>query len=93
MTNETKIEHEADAGSLAKRADEMEDRWRKLRGLTKQVNHKSNAKPMKRRRRKSNPKEPKGAAKFRQYRDKKLGKLGAASRVRRIDPTTGTERT
>ena len=90
MTTKSKLneELEASARSLAKRASEIEEQWRGPRGLTKRMNQKSNARAMKRRRRASNPKEPKGAAKFRRYRDRKLGKIGAASKVRHIDPAT-----
>jgi hypothetical protein len=92
VTNETKAERKVDPRPLAKRANEKEEKWRKVRGLTKEMNRWSNAKAMKRRRQASNPKEPKAAAKFRRYRDRKLGKMGAASKVRHIDPLTGEER-
>jgi len=88
MTSKPKLseELEANARSLAKRASEKEKERRERRGLTKQMNQKSNARAMKRA---SNPKEPKGAAKYRRYQDRKLGKMGAASKVRHIDPATG----
>lgn len=88
MENETKTELKIDARPLAIRAHEREEQWRNVRGLTKAMNWKSNADSMEKRRRSSNPKEPKSAAKDRQYRDAKLGKLGAASKVRHIDPVT-----
>jgi len=39
------------------------------------------------------PRETRKAAAFRRYSNRKLGKMGAASKVRHIDPTTGRERT
>jgi hypothetical protein len=78
--------------SLAKLAGETEARWRSARGLTKQLNRDGNAEAMRRRQRVSNPKEPKGAGKHRRCQDKKLGRMGAASKVRHIDPVTGKER-
>lgn len=39
------------------------------------------------------PRETRRAKAFRRYRDRKLGKMGAASKVRYIDPLTGSERT
>ena len=91
MTSKPKLSEELEAStrSLAKRAREKEDQWRKARGLTKRMNRKGNAKAMKRRA--ASPKEPRGVAKYRLYRDRKLGKLGAASKVRRIDPVTGED--
>ena len=92
MTSKLNEELEANARSLTKLASEKEERWRAARGLTKRLNRKSNATAMKRRQRVSNPKEPKGAAKYRRYRDRKRGRMGAASKVRHIDPVTGKER-
>jgi hypothetical protein len=40
-----------------------------------------------RRRRAECPKEPKAAVRYRRHRKKQLGQLGAASEVRRIDPS------
>jgi hypothetical protein len=85
-------ELEANGRSLTKLARETEERWCGARALTKGLNRKSNAKPMKRRQALSNPKEPKGAAKYRRYQDGKLGRMGAASEVRHIDPVSGEER-
>jgi phytoene dehydrogenase-like protein len=90
MTSKLNEEREANARSLSKLASEREERWRAACGLTKRLNRKSNAEAMKRRQRESNPKEPKGATKYRRYRSKKLGRMGAASKVRHIDPVTGT---
>jgi hypothetical protein len=92
MTSKLNEEFEANASSLAKRASEKEERWLGARGLTERLNRKSNAAPMMRRQTVSNPKEPKGTAKYRRYRDRKLGRMGAASKVRHIDPVTGKER-
>ena len=88
MPTKSKLNEELEASSrsLAKRASEIEEQWLGRRGLTKRMNQKSNARAMKRA---SNPKEPKGAAKYRRYQDRKLGKMGAASKVRHIDPATG----
>src|ERR1700722_10547389 len=89
MTSSLNKQLRAGARSLAKRAGEKEERWRAARRLTKRLNRKVNAKAMKLRQRKSTPKEPKGASQHRRFRDGKLGKMGAASNVRRIDPLTG----
>jgi len=85
MTSSLNEQSKASAGSLAKRAGEKEERWRAARRLTKRLNRKSNAKAIKLRQRKTTPKEPKGASQYRRFRDGKLGKMGAASKVRRID--------
>ena len=84
----TKIEDELreNAKLLRTRAREIEERWRAARGLTIQLNRKSNAKARKRRRRAECPKEPKANERHRRYRDKQLGKMGAASTVRSVDP-------
>jgi hypothetical protein len=68
------------------RAREAEQEWREERGLTPDLNRAGNARARKRRRWVECPKEPKGAARYRRYRKKQLGKLGPASKVRRIDP-------
>jgi hypothetical protein len=84
----TKIEDElrANAKVLRTRARESEERWREARGLTALLDRKGNAKARKRRRRAECPKEPKANERHRRYRDKQLGKMGAASTVRSIDP-------
>jgi hypothetical protein len=87
----TKIADELskNAEILRARALEAEKQWRAARGLDEGLHRKGNAKGRKRRRRAVCPKEPKANVRFRRYRDKRLGKMGAASTVRRIDPETG----
>jgi hypothetical protein len=70
-------------------ASEAEQKWRAAHGLTKGLHNASNAKAAHRRKRVECPKEPKANVRHRRYRKKQLGKLGAASKVRRIDPLTG----
>jgi hypothetical protein len=72
--------------SLAERAREAEEQWRAERGLSKGLHRKGNVKARERRRRAECPDEPKANVRHRRYREKRLGKLGAASEVRRIDP-------
>jgi hypothetical protein len=79
----TKLE-EHTKGSLSARAREAETRWCNALRLSKDLHSRENAKATKRRRRKECPTEPKAAARHRRYRDKQLGKLGAASTVRRF---------
>jgi hypothetical protein len=67
------------------RAREAEQEWREERGLTRDLHRVGNAKARKRRRRVECPKEPKAAVRHRRYRKKQLGKLGPASKARRID--------
>ena len=50
--------------------------------LTKKVRRILRARP---------PRETRRAKAFQRYRDRKLGKMGAASKVRNIDPATGKE--
>jgi hypothetical protein len=75
------------AKRLSARAREIEKRWREARGLTPRLNRKSNAKAGKRRRTEC-PQEPKANVRHRVYRDKQLGKMGAASKMRRVAPAT-----
>jgi hypothetical protein len=77
------------AKPLRERAREVERKWRDARGLTAGMNRVGNAKAGKRRKRAECPKEPKASTRHRRWREKKLGKLGPASKVRRIDPATG----
>ena len=74
---------------LRGRAREAEELWRAARGLSKGLHRKANAEARERRRRTECPKEPKANVAHRRYRDRQLGKMGAASCVRRIDPRTG----
>jgi hypothetical protein len=71
---------------LRVKAREAEEQWLAKRGLSKGLHRKGNAIARQRRRRTECPTEPKAAAGHRRYRKKQLGKLGAASKVRRIDP-------
>ena len=71
---------------LAERARESEEKWRAERGLSKGLHRRGNAMARELRRRSECPQEPKGAVRYRRYRKKQLGKLGAASKVRLIDP-------
>ena len=84
----TKIGDESreNAKPLRTRARESEERWREARGLTALLNRKGNAKAGKRRRGAECPKVPKANVRHRLYRDRQLGKMGAASKVRSIDP-------
>ena len=83
------------AKRLRARASKIEERWRKARGIGKGLHRKGNAMAGKRRRRAECPKEPKANVRHRLYRDKQLGKMGAASKVRRIEthrpPPLGVE--
>lgn len=81
-----KRQEEQGAKSLAKRAREVEEKWRTKRGLSKGLHCTGNAMARERRRRAECPAEPKAAVRFRRYLKKQLGKLGAASTVRYIDP-------
>ncbi len=72
--------------SLGERAREVEKQWRAELGLSKGLHRRGNAMARERRRRAECPKEPKAAVRYRRYRKKQLGKFGAASEVRRIDP-------
>jgi len=72
--------------SLPERAREAEEKWRADRGLSKSLHRRGNAKARERRRCAECPDEPKANVRHRRYREKRLGKLGAASKVRRIDP-------
>lgn len=86
----TKIEDEMrkNAKSLRVRAREAEEQWRAERGLSKGLRRRGNAMVREARRRVECPKEPKAAVRYRRYRKKQLGKFGAASEVRRIDPVS-----
>jgi hypothetical protein len=75
--------------SLPERAREAEEQWRTELRLSKGLHRRGNATAREHRRRAECPKEPKAAVRYRCYRKKQLGKLGAASKVRRIDPGTG----
>jgi hypothetical protein len=72
--------------SLAECAREAEHEWRVKLGLSKGLHRRGNAFARERRRRAECPNEPKAAVRYRRYRKKQLGKFGAASEVRRIDP-------
>jgi hypothetical protein len=72
--------------SLPERAREAEEKWRADRGLSKGLHRRGNAKARELRRRAECPDEPKANVRHRRYREKRLGKLCAASKVRRIDP-------
>jgi hypothetical protein len=71
---------------LHSRAEEAEKDWLSARGLTMDLNRKSNAKPRARRMSTESPKEAKANICYRRYRQKQLGKLGPASKVRRLNP-------
>ena len=71
--------------SLPERSREIEEDWRAKHGLSKGLHRKRNTIAGERRRQAECPKEPKAAVRYRRYRKKQLGKLGPASRVRRID--------
>jgi hypothetical protein len=70
------------------RATEAENQWLSAHGLSKELHRMSNAEARARRRSVECPKELKANVRYRRYRDKRLGKRGAASKVRHIDPTT-----
>jgi len=72
--------------SLPERAREAEEQWRADRGLSQGLHRKGNAIAQERRRSAECPKEPRANVRYRRYCKKRLGKLGAASKVRRIDP-------
>jgi hypothetical protein len=75
--------------SSRKRAMKAEAAWRASRGLSKSLQHKGNVTAARRRKRAECPKESKASAKRRRWREKLLGKMGAASKVRRIDVEDG----
>ena len=66
--------------SLPERAREAEKQWRAELGLSKGLHRRGNAIRRESRRRAECPKEPKAAVRYRRYRKKQLGKLGAAPR-------------
>jgi hypothetical protein len=70
-------------------ADDIEQNWRDQRGLTPGLHHVGNAKAANRRKRVLSPKEPKANLRYRRWKAKLLGRFGAASKVRRINPVTG----
>ena len=72
--------------SLPERAREAEEKWRVEQRLSKGLHRKGNAIAQERRRSAECPKEPRANVRYRRYCKKRLGKLGAASKVRRIDP-------
>ena len=72
--------------SLPERAREVEEQWRADRGLSQGLHRKGNAIAQERRRSAECPKEPRANVRYRRYCKKRLGKLGAASKVRVIDP-------
>jgi len=72
--------------SLPERAREAEEQWRADRGLSQGLHRKGNAIAQERRRSAECPKEPRANVRYRRYCKKRLGKLGAASKVRVIDP-------
>jgi hypothetical protein len=74
------------AKSLPERAREAEEQWRADRGLSQGLHRKGNAIAQERRRSAECPKEPRANVRYRRYCKKRLGKLGAASKVRVIDP-------
>lgn len=75
--------------SLPERSRETEKEWRAKLGLSKGLHRKRNAVAGEHRRQAECPKEPKAAVRYRRYRKKQLGKLGPASKVRRIDVESG----
>ena len=72
--------------SLPERAREAEEQWRADRGLSQGLHRKGNAIAQERRRSAECPKEPRANVRYRRYCKKRLGKLGAASKVRVVDP-------
>ena len=74
------------SNSLPERAREAEKQWRAELRLSKGLHRRGNGTAGECRRRAECPKESKAAVRFRRYRKKQLGKFGAASEVRRIDP-------
>jgi len=84
--DETKTAERRTRKSLAERAREAEDQWRADLRLSKGLHRWGNAMAGQRRRQAECPVESKGAVRYRRYRNKQLGKLGAASKARRVDP-------
>jgi hypothetical protein len=75
-------ELKGNARMLRARAIEAEKEWRESQGLGQQLGNK--------RKRRSDTRERKAIErKHEKHREQQLGKLGAASKVRRIDPATG----
>ncbi len=81
------------AKPLRERAREVEQKWRDARGLTAGMKRVGNAKAGKRRKRAECPKEPKASTRHRRWREKKLGKMGAASKVRRVEAASRSSAT
>lgn len=82
--DKTKKAGKRSSGSLAERAREVEEQWRKDLGLSKGLHRRGNAIAGQRRRQQECPIESRGALRYRRYRNKQLGKLGAASKVRQV---------
>jgi hypothetical protein len=72
--------------SLPERAREAEEKSRVEQRLSKGLHRKGNAIAQERRWSAECPKEPRANVRYRRYCKKRLGKLGAASKVRVIDP-------
>ena len=71
------------------RAKEIEQHWREVCGLSRGLHQVNNAAPAVRRKFAECPHQSKLAKRYAYRRDKRLGKMGAASCVRHIDPLTG----
>jgi hypothetical protein len=76
---------------LRVKAHEAEEQWRAAHGLSKDLRRETEDWRRRRRRRAKRecPEEPKANVLQRRYRDKQLGRMGAASKVRRIDQRPG----
>jgi hypothetical protein len=86
---QTEAETMGHAKIVGARATEDQKRWREKYKVSRGLHRKRNAKACRERKHAECPSEPKAAGRYRRWRDGKLGKMGAASKVRRIDPTTG----
>lgn len=71
------------------RAREAEQDGLRTAELTPDLQHFDNAKAANRRKRALSPREPKANPRYRRWKVKMLGRFGAASKVRRINPVTG----
>jgi hypothetical protein len=84
----TKTTEKRISKSLAERAREAENQWRADLGLGKSLHRRGNAMAGQRRRHAECPIESNCGVRYRRYRNKQLGKLGAASKARRVDPNS-----
>jgi hypothetical protein len=72
------------AAVMSDKANTEEKRWRAAKGLSEDLTRMANAKRAATRKRAECPAEPRANARYRKFRDKSLGKLGSASKARKL---------